>query len=171
MVYFIKSGDFLKVGYSTDVPKRMKQYATHNPNFELLYIINGDQKLEKQIQSELNDYRFRLEWFHIDDYVMYMVEYLREKYKHWVEDEPSIQAKMRDVESEFIQLLLSDVKEITNFPITKYFKQKWADKLKIPFKNVDAIIRKLLKKEILVKITTGIVGFVLAKIPQQPSDL
>lgn len=170
MIYFIKSGEFLKVGYSTDVPKRMKQYATHNPSFELLYIINGDQKLEKQIQSELSDYHFRLEWFYMDDYVKYMIDYLKEKYKDWVEDETSIQAKMRDVEQEFIQLIQSSVKEVTNFAATKYYKQKWAKELKVPFKNIDSIIRKLIKKEILYKVTEGIYGMNLAALPSNYED-
>jgi len=171
VIYFIKSGDYLKVGYSSDVAKRMKQYATHNPDFELLYIINGDEQLEKEIHTELKDYHHRLEWFHMDDYVKYMIDYLREKYKDWVEDEISILKKMRDVEGEFIELLKISVKELTNFPATKYFKQKWAKELKVPFKNIDAMIRKLVKKEILYKITEGIYGMNVAALPQHNYEM
>lgn len=156
MIYFIKSGNFLKVGFSADVPKRMKQYATHNPDFKLLFIIAGDIKLERQIQSDLDRYRFRLEWFHCDEHVLAHVEYLRVKYKDWVEDLESIKLKMRDIEYELLTLIINTAKEVTNFPATKHFKLEWAKALKVPIASIESTLTKLIKKKVLTKVTTGI---------------
>lgn len=164
MIYFIKSGNYLKVGFSADVPKRMKQYATHNPDFTVLYIIAGDVKLERQIQDDLSRYHFKLEWFHCDEHVLAQVEYLRVKYKDWVEDLESVKLKMRDIEYELLETIINTVKEITNFAATKYFKLQWSKQLKVPIASVDSTLTKLLKKKILYKITTGILGLDVTKL-------
>jgi hypothetical protein len=33
MLYLIKSGKYLKIGYAKDVSKRLKDYYTHNPDY------------------------------------------------------------------------------------------------------------------------------------------
>lgn len=50
MLYLISSGKYIKVGYVEDelaLSKRMKSYITHNPNFSLIGIANGDKNKEK----------------------------------------------------------------------------------------------------------------------------
>ena len=52
MLYFIKSGNYCKVGYSRDkkaLLTRMRTYLTHNPSFQVLDIRKGDMLTEKEI--------------------------------------------------------------------------------------------------------------------------
>ena len=52
MLYFIKSYDYCKVGYTKDSKaffERMRKYLTHNPSFPILDIHNGDMTDEKMI--------------------------------------------------------------------------------------------------------------------------
>ena len=174
MLYVVKSGDFVKVGYSSDVPKRMKQYATHNPNFELLYILAGDIKLEREIQKELDNYHFRLEWFHCDDYVLAKIAYLKEKFKDYVEDINSVQRKMRDIQTELVLEMFSTCKEVTNFSCSKHYKLIWANELGVALKSVDGAITKLKKKGILFDVMKGdrpIKGFVGINTDKLDSDI
>ena len=52
MLYFIKSGNYCKVGYtknSTAFFERMRKYLTHNPSYQILDIQKGDMTDEKMI--------------------------------------------------------------------------------------------------------------------------
>ena len=54
MLYFIKSGNYCKVGYSRDkkaLLTRMRTYLTHNPSFQVLDIRKGDMVTEKEIHA------------------------------------------------------------------------------------------------------------------------
>ncbi len=54
MVYFIKSGNYCKVGYSRDkkaLLTRMKAYLTHNPSYQILDIRRGDKITERAIHD------------------------------------------------------------------------------------------------------------------------
>ena len=64
MLYFIKSGSYVKIGFAKDIKKRMKQYSTHNPNFQLLDSIDGELKEEKFLHKILKNYQFKTEWFY-----------------------------------------------------------------------------------------------------------
>jgi hypothetical protein len=33
MLYFVKSGQYVKIGYANDVERRMKEYYCTNPNY------------------------------------------------------------------------------------------------------------------------------------------
>lgn len=64
MIYVIRSGDAIKVGYSVDVNKRMAAYRTHNPNTELLRVSpKGGKRLEKSLHKRLSKYHISGEWF------------------------------------------------------------------------------------------------------------
>ena len=46
MLYFIKSGNYCKIGFSKDkeaLLNRLRAYLTHNPSFQILDIRKGDQ--------------------------------------------------------------------------------------------------------------------------------
>lgn len=43
MVYLIQSGKYLKVGYAENLMSRLKAYDTHNPDYQLLGVIDGDR--------------------------------------------------------------------------------------------------------------------------------
>lgn len=52
MLYFIKSQNYCKVGYTKDSKalfERMRKYLTHNPSFQILDIQKGDMTDEKFI--------------------------------------------------------------------------------------------------------------------------
>ena len=53
MLYFIKSGNYCKVGYTKNFTaffERMRKYLTHNPSFQILDIQKkGDKTDEKMI--------------------------------------------------------------------------------------------------------------------------
>ena len=54
MLYFIKSGNYCKVGYTKDTKAffiRMRNYLTHNPSFQILDIHNGDTVDETLIHN------------------------------------------------------------------------------------------------------------------------
>ena len=54
MLYFIKSGNYCKIGFSKDknaLLTRLRAYLTHNPSFQVLDIRKGDQITEKHIHA------------------------------------------------------------------------------------------------------------------------
>ena len=56
MLYFIKSGNYCKIGFSKDrkaLLTRLRAYLTHNPSFQILDIRKGDQITEKQIHAKI----------------------------------------------------------------------------------------------------------------------
>ena len=54
MLYFIKSGNYCKVGYTKDSKalfSRMQKYLTHNPSFQILDLKKGNMEDEKFIHT------------------------------------------------------------------------------------------------------------------------
>ena len=54
MLYFIKSGNYCKIGFSKDknaLLTRLRAYLTHNPSFQILDIRKGDQITESHIHA------------------------------------------------------------------------------------------------------------------------
>lgn len=66
MIYFIQAvnGGHIKIGYATDVKKRLETLQVGNP-FELRVIgtIEGDMKTKFRIHKRFEQYRYRNEWF------------------------------------------------------------------------------------------------------------
>ena len=66
MIYFIKCGDFVKIGYSSNVTKRMNVLQTASPRkLYLLSSFYGTRKDEKQIHRKFKKERQRGEWFNL----------------------------------------------------------------------------------------------------------
>ena len=68
MLYLIKSGEYIKVGFSKDVvslKSRMRNYKTMNPNVLLLGLCEGTEEDECNYHKKLDDYKLynRAEWF------------------------------------------------------------------------------------------------------------
>ena len=65
MLYLVKSNLALKIGSTNNLKLRMKDYKTHNPDFELLDIADGTETEEKILHSKLNNFRYKgsREWF------------------------------------------------------------------------------------------------------------
>lgn len=67
MLYFIESGIYAKIGYSTDyntLEKRINSYQTHNPSFNLVDTADGTEEDEKKLQALYKDYKAnpKTEW-------------------------------------------------------------------------------------------------------------
>ena len=56
MLYLIQSGEFLKIGYTDNIEKRINQYKTHNPDYVLLAYRDGNRCDETLLHSLLSDY-------------------------------------------------------------------------------------------------------------------
>lgn len=63
MIYLMQSGTFFKVGFTSNLEKRIKAYATHNPQAKLLaYAITyapTKRALESEIHKELKNMGFQ----------------------------------------------------------------------------------------------------------------
>lgn len=63
MIYLIKSENFLKIGFTTDIYKRYHSYSVNNPNFEFLGLKEGDLGDEKYAHNFLKNYAIpNTEW-------------------------------------------------------------------------------------------------------------
>lgn len=58
MVYLIKSegrdGSYFKVGFTYNIVKRLIPYFTHNPNVELLEVIETYHKTKRQLETDIH---------------------------------------------------------------------------------------------------------------------
>lgn len=68
VVYFAVSGDAIKVGYTTDVAKRIADLRTGSAkNIEMLDYVRAGRDVEIEIHRLLSDHRLRGEWFKYDE--------------------------------------------------------------------------------------------------------
>ena len=75
-VYFIhQEGNFtqFKIGYATDLNKRLRALQTGNPNLLIVYrvIENVTRKTETELHHFFYSYRIRNEWFSITTLMIY----------------------------------------------------------------------------------------------------
>ena len=79
MLYLIKSYSAIKIGSTNNIKMRMREYKTHNPDFELIDIADGMESEEKILHSKLKDFKYKnsKEWF-ID------CEKVREEWNNYV---------------------------------------------------------------------------------------
>ena len=57
------SSEYLKVGYSKDVPKRLCAYNTCNPDYILLDVVDGSLHDESEFHKLITPYHYKLEWY------------------------------------------------------------------------------------------------------------
>lgn len=62
LVYFIQFGDRVKIGFTTDLPTRMKQL----PHDKILALITGAVSDERKLHRKFDDIRITGEWFAAD---------------------------------------------------------------------------------------------------------
>ena len=82
MVYFIQSGDAVKIGYTSfdDVKERMSHLQTGNPGeLKTLLFMDGSRKDEANFHEMFSIYRIRGEWFHLVSFYHLMIKGLFEK--------------------------------------------------------------------------------------------
>lgn len=64
MIYFIQSGDCIKIGYSNNPEKRRAAIATASlDTCVLLLVLDGGYSEEKAFHEKFREYRIRGEWF------------------------------------------------------------------------------------------------------------
>lgn len=63
VVYFVRIGDHIKIGFSTNLDARLKSFATASADIELLLIIPGDRALERSLHDLLDEARIAREIF------------------------------------------------------------------------------------------------------------
>lgn len=63
MLYFVKTQDYYKIGFTEDLEGRMKNYVTHNPIIELLGIRDGCKLDESAYQKSFSKYDGNGEWY------------------------------------------------------------------------------------------------------------
>jgi hypothetical protein len=73
-VYFIKSGEFVKIGKTRDPRQRLRELQTGNPQrLRILCVVPGGEEVEKEIHRKFNHLRQGGEWFthaqEIDDMI------------------------------------------------------------------------------------------------------
>ena len=76
MLYFIKSQNYLKIGYSQSFEtliKRMQSYCTHNPNFILISFTEfGSKEDEVELHQLCKEFLYNNEWF-LDNVKIYEI--------------------------------------------------------------------------------------------------
>lgn len=66
VVYFARIGKHVKIGFSTNLPARIKAFQTSAVDVELLLAIPGNRALEKGIHRLLDEIKIDREIFHDD---------------------------------------------------------------------------------------------------------
>jgi hypothetical protein len=68
VVYFLRCGDFVKIGYSYDPRKRIEKIQVWSPHdCELMGIAAGGPALEKTLHKDFAADRHRGEWFRLTE--------------------------------------------------------------------------------------------------------
>lgn len=80
MIYIIKAGDYIKVGYSKTkggAYARFEQLQSHNPHkAEIIKLVDGGLAEERQLHKVLKFYRERGEWFRLTPMVQVIIDSL-----------------------------------------------------------------------------------------------
>ena len=82
-VYFVQSGDFVKIGFSKAIESRLTSLQTGNPvALKLLTTVTGPASLERMFHDLFAAHRTSGEWFKAKP----VIEYLKKE--HYMEDQP-----------------------------------------------------------------------------------
>lgn len=68
VVYFVEIGKYIKIGFTTNLPKRLKAFLNSAPAVEVLLAIPGDMDLERRLHNILVESRVERELYHGKDY-------------------------------------------------------------------------------------------------------
>lgn len=82
-VYFIREGQMVKIGRSTDPSARLRDLSVSNHRqLEMLATIPGDNKREKALHRRFAKHHIRGEWFHLSGPILkYITEFKRKRRK------------------------------------------------------------------------------------------
>lgn len=66
-VYFLRSGEAVKIGYTTNIVSRMASLKTGSADdTELLLVVPGTEQTERYFHQHFKSHRLRGEWFMLD---------------------------------------------------------------------------------------------------------
>lgn len=122
MIYFIRSQEFVKIGYTDDLNVRLPQLQVGNPhNLELLLIYPGDIKVERELHSAFSKFHHSNEWFVLSEEIEQFIENSKKVFcSKWQENlvdfSPNAQVKRLNDQIDFLQSELSHYK--SQFDIT-----------------------------------------------------
>lgn len=69
-VYFVRSGDTVKIGFSTNINSRLSTLQNANPdNLQILMVMPGTDQTEKFFHEMFADFRIGGEWFSLTGYL------------------------------------------------------------------------------------------------------
>lgn len=74
-VYFVRSGDLVKIGHSLNVTKRLSALQIGSPvPLELWHVVKGQRSLEKELHERFSADRAHGEWFRVSPAITEYVE-------------------------------------------------------------------------------------------------
>ena len=77
MIYFVKQGDYVKIGYTNTFKRRLNQLQTSSPvKLEVLALIKGDKSDEKNFHDAFKHINANGEWFLYNDEIERFVDSL-----------------------------------------------------------------------------------------------
>lgn len=77
VVYIVEIGKHIKIGFSTNLEKRLKAFLTSSPDVELLLAIPGDRALERTLHDKLAECRMARELFHRDSRILEFIHHFK----------------------------------------------------------------------------------------------
>lgn len=74
-IYFISNGESVKIGFSKDPEKRLKNLQTANPvELKLLYFEKGNSNIESRLHKLFSKDRIQGEWFNFSDEILEFID-------------------------------------------------------------------------------------------------
>ena len=162
-VYFIRTGDAIKVGIATDLTKRMVNVQVGNPHkIEVLHYIGTSEdearKIESQIHELFRKTHLNGEWFHANQFMIDFIRNIKENgwesHSNWIDSryhkvyEDSLKALKTKIEQDIVigdmvslERLKQDLGKLVNtiYAIPSLptnmaeAVRKWIEKRKEPF--------------------------------------
>ena len=123
MIYFIKSGNYCKVGYSRDKVsffKRMRTYLTHNPSFQVMDLRKGDKITEKKIHTLIPP-----ELYHYGEWCVWNKEIARIWLKYYqIEIEESLEDYFINRNKLLNKAIVNEYKDTLYLNFIRYFNKE-----------------------------------------------
>ncbi len=90
MIYFIRSGDFVKIGVADNPWERLAKFQVGSPiELELLAVAPGSFEEESRHHSMFSQHRARGEWYHASQPILDFIQATREKH-HKLQDRAEV---------------------------------------------------------------------------------
>ena len=135
MIYFIKSGNYCKIGYSRDKKaffNRMRTYLTHNPSYQILDIRNGTQKTEENIHNMIPS-----ELLHYGEWCVWSKEIAKIWLRFFkLEIEVSLVEYFKDRNERINRFIVKEYRKTPYLNFIRYFSQESNLDLSEPEKDI-----------------------------------